>query len=117
MAYNPITSSTVIKVVSAAGNNAQNLIVGAKRVTGWYIYNSSANARKVNLYNLGVAPTMGSSNPTIAIVVPGLAATNVSFPDGIDFSAGISLSAVTDLTDLGTNGVNANDLIINLFYK
>ena len=52
-----------------------------------------------------------------SIVVPGLAATNVSFPDGIDFSTGISISTVTDLTDAGTTGVGTNDLIINLFYK
>jgi hypothetical protein len=117
MAYNPITSSLTKQLVSASGTNDSNLVSGKSKVTGWYIYNSNASARKVNLYNLNVGPTMGTSQPTIAIIIPGLAATNVSFPDGIDFDTGISISTVTDLTNLGTNGVGVNDLIINIFYK
>lgn len=117
MAYNPITSSLTKQLVSAAGTNAQNLVTGQRKVTGWYIYNSNASARKVNLYNLNVSPTVGTSTIAIAIVIPGLAATNVSFPDGIDFDTGISISTVTDLTDAGSNPVLLNDLIINIFYK
>ena len=60
---------------------------------------------------------MGTSTIAVAIIVPGLAATNVSFPDGIDFGTGISISTVTELTDAGTTAVALNDLIINLFYK
>ena len=105
---------TIYRLVSATGTNASNIIGGQRKVTGWYIYNSNASARKVNLYNLNVSPTVGTSAITLAIVVPGLAATNVSFPDGIDFSTGISISTVTDLTDAGTTGVGTNDLIINL---
>ena len=108
---------TIYRLVSATGTNASNIIGGQRKVTGWYIYNSNASARKVNLYNLNVSPTVGTSAIALAIVVPGLAATNVSFPDGIDFSTGISISTVTDLTDAGTTGVGTNDLIINLFYK
>jgi hypothetical protein len=108
---------TTYHLVSPAGTNAASIVTGQRKVTGWYIYNSNASARKVNLYNINVAPTMGTTVPTLAIVIPGLAAANVSFPTGLDFSTGISISTVTDLTDLGTTGVGLNDLIINLFYK
>ena len=108
---------SVYKLVSAATTNASNIVTGQHKVTGWYIYNSNASARKVNLYNLNVSPTVGTSTIAVAIVVPGLAATNVSFPNGIDFSTGISISTVTELTDAGTTAVGLNDLIINLFYK
>lgn len=108
---------SIYRIVSAAGTNAANIATGQRKVTGWYVYNSNASARKINLYNLNVSPTVGTSTIAVAIVVPGLAATNVSFPDGIDFSTGISISTVTELTDAGTTGVNLNDLIINLFYK
>lgn len=108
---------TTYHLVSPAGTNAANIVTGQRKVTGWYIYNSNASARKVNLYNINVAPTMGTTVPTLAIVIPGLAAANVSFPTGLDFSTGISISTVTDLTDLGITGVGLNDLIINLFYK
>ena len=108
---------TIYRLVSATGTNASNIVTGQRKVTGWYIYNSNASARKVNLYNLNVSPTVGTSAIALAIVIPGLAATNVSFPDGIDFSTGISISTVTELTDAGTTAVGLNDLIINLFYK
>jgi hypothetical protein len=108
---------TAYHLVSLASTNAANIVAGQRKITGWYIYNSNASARKVNLYNLNVAPTMGTSVPTLAIIIPGLAAANVSFPSGLDFSTGISISTVTDLTDLGTSAVGLNDLIINLFYK
>lgn len=108
---------TTFHLVSAANTNPTNIKASQGVVTGWYIYNSNASARKVNLYNLNVSPTVGTSTIAVAIIVPGLAATNVSFPDGIDFGTGISISTVTELTDAGTTAVALNDLIINLFYK
>lgn len=104
--------------VSATGTNAQLIVSGQRKVTGWYIYNSNASARKVNFYNSASNPPV--LNTTVlhsAIVIPGLAATNVSFPNGIDFSNGIGISTVTDLTDTGTTSVGINDLIINIYYK
>jgi hypothetical protein len=109
---------TTFHLVSAASTNAQLIASGQKKVTGWYIYNSNASARKLNFYNSAANPPV--LNTTVlhsAIVIPGLAATNVSFPNGIDFSNGIGISTVTDLTDAGTTAVALNDLIINIYYK
>ena len=88
---------TTYHLVSAATTNATNLKASAGKVTGWYIYNSNASARKVAFHNTAGTPTAGSSI-FYSIVVPGLAATNISFPDGIDFSTGIAITLVPQYT-------------------
>lgn len=103
-------------LVSAASTNATNIKASAGKVTGWNIYNSNASARKVAFHNTAGTPTAGASIHS-TVVVPGLAGTNVSFPDGIDFSSGIAITTVTDLTDAGNTAVGLNDLIINIYYK
>jgi len=104
-------------LVSAATTNATNIKASAGKVTGWYIYNSNASARKVNFYNASTTPVLGTTTLHSAIVIPGLAAANVSFPDGIDFGTGIGIATVTELTDAGNTAVALNDLIINIYYK
>jgi len=103
-------------LVSAATTNATNIKASAGKVTGWNIYNSSTSARKVAFHNLNTTPTAGASIHS-TVIVPGLAGTNVSFPDGIDFSTGIAITTVQDLTDAGATAVALNDLIINIYYK
>jgi len=103
-------------LVSAATTNATNIKASAGKVTGWYIYNSSTSARKVAFHNTAGTPTAGASIHS-AVVIPGLAAANVSFPDGIDFGTGIAITTVTELTDAGNTAVSLNDLIINIYYK
>lgn len=103
-------------LVSAATTNATNIKASTGKVTGWYIYNSNASARKIAFHNTAGTPTAGASIHS-SIVIPGLAAANVSFPNGIDFGTGIAITTVTDLTDAGSTAVALNDLIINIYYK
>jgi len=107
---------TVFYLVSAATTNATNIKASQGEVTGWYIYNSNASARKVAFHNTAGTPTAGSS-VYFAIVIPGLAAANVSFPTGIAFSTGIAITTVTGLTTADATAVGLNDLIINIYYK
>lgn len=107
---------TVYHLVSAASTNATNIKASAGKVTGWYIYNSNASARKVVFHNTAGTPTAGAS-VYYALMIPGLAAANVSFPDGLDFSTGIAITTVTGLADSDATAVALNDLIINIFYK
>ena len=111
-----VSASGSQAIVSAAGTNPLIIKGSAGKVTGWYIYNSNANARKVAFHNTAGIPTAGSA-VYLAIVIPGLSATNISFPDGIDFSAGIAITTVTGLPNSDPNPVLVNDLIINIFYK
>jgi hypothetical protein len=103
-------------IVSAASTNPISIKASAGKVTGWYIYNSNASARKVAFHNTAGTPTAGSA-VYLSIVIPGLSAANVSFPDGIDFSTGIAITTVTGLPNSDASIVGLNDLIINIFYK
>ena len=107
---------TTFHLVSAATTNATNIKASQGVVTGWYIYNSNANARKVAFHNTAGTPTAGASI-FYTIVIPGLAATNVSFPNGLAFSTGIAITTVTGLADSDATAVALNDLNINIFYK
>ena len=111
-----VSASGSQAIVSAAGTNPLSIKASAGEVTGWYIYNSNANARKVAFHNTAGTPTAGS-NVYLSVVIPGLAAANVSFPTGISFNTGIAITTVTGLPNNDSNGVAANDLIINVFYK
>lgn len=103
-------------IVSAASTNPTSIKASAGKITGWYIYNSNASARKVAFHNTAGTPTAGAS-VYLSVVIPGLAAANVSFPNGIDFSSGIAITTVTGLTNADATAVGLNDLIINIFYK
>jgi hypothetical protein len=116
MAYNPITSASKFSLVSAASTNATNIKASAGTVNGWYIYNSNASARKIAFHNTAGTPTAGVAI-YLSIVIPGLAAANVSFPDGITFGTGIAITTVTGLTEIDATAVALNDLIINIYYK
>lgn len=107
---------SVFHLVSANSTNATNIKASAGEVTGWFIYNSNANARKVAFHNTAGTPTAGASI-YFTLVIPGLGAANVSLPTGIAFSTGIAITTVTDLNDAGTSVVGLNDLNINIFYK
>lgn len=111
-----IGGDSIFHLVSAATTNLTNIKASAGKVTGWYVYNSNASARKLVFHNTAGTPTAGAS-VLYSIVIPGLAATNVSFPDGIDFTTGIAISTVTGLPDNDTAAVALNDLIINIYYK
>ena len=110
------TGSPAAAIVSAVGTNATSIKASAGKVTGWYIYNSNASARKVAFHDTAGTPTAGT-NVYLSIIIPGLAAANVSFPNGIAFSSGIAITTVTGLANNDATGVGANDLIINIFYK
>jgi len=116
MAYTPISTASKFSLVSAATTNATNIKASAGTVNGWYIYNSNASARKIAFHNTAGTPTAGTS-VYLSIVIPGLAAANVSFPDGIAFNTGIAITTVTGLVESDATAVALNDLIINIYYK
>lgn len=103
-------------LVSAGSTNATNIKASAGCVTGWYIYNSNAAARKVVFHNTAGTPTAGASVFS-SLVIPPTSGANVSLVRGQQFSTGIAITTVTGLADNDTTAVAANDLIINIFYK
>ena len=116
MAYTPVSPSSYFHLVSAATTNPTVIKASAGTVNGWYIYNSNGSARKVAFHNIATTPTAGTG-VVMALVIPPLSAANVSLPDGITFTTGISITTVTGLADSNSDGVGTNDLVINIFYK
>jgi hypothetical protein len=116
MAYTPISPSSYFHLVSAASTNPSVVKASAGTVNGWYIYNSNGSSRKLNFHNIATTPTAGSG-VVYSLVIPPLSAANVSLPDGITFTTGISITTVTGLADSDATGVATNDLVINIFYK
>jgi len=116
MAYTPVSPSSYFDLVSASGTNPTVIKASAGTVNGWYIYNSNGSARKVAFHNIATTPTAGSG-VVMSLVIPPLSAANVSLPDGITFTTGISITTVTGLADSNSDGVGTNDLVINIFYK
>ena len=106
---------TVYHLVSAATTNATNIKSSAGKVTGWYIYNSNAAARKVAFHDTSGTPTAGSS-VYFSLMIPPSSGANVSFPSGIKFASGIGITTVTELADSDSTAVASNDLIINIYY-
>ena len=116
MAYTPISPSSYYHLVSAASTNPSVVKSSPGTVNGWYIYNSNGSARKVAFHNIATTPTAGTG-VVYSLVIPPLSAANVSLPDGITFTTGISITTTTGLADSDSAAVALNDLIINIFYK
>lgn len=106
------------QLVSAAGTNLTQIKGSAGKVVGWYIYNSADTQRKVIFYNsLSAGVTVGTTTPTLTLVIPSFSGANCSFPTGINFSTAISIATTVGIANSDTTAVSLNDLNINILYK
>lgn len=82
--------------------------------------NKNAATLYLKLYNKASAATVGTDTPllTIGIGVTGTIQSGIiNFPDGIAFSAGISLGATTAAAVADTGAPGASDLLVTLLYE
>ena len=86
-------------------------------VFGYEIYNAAAAARFVKLYDVSVAPTVGTTTPAITIGIQATTRISVEFRGGIYFPTGIGIGTTTGILDSDTGAPAVNDVVINLFYK
>lgn len=105
------------KLVSAASTNATALKTTAGKVHYISCSNVNAAVRYLKLYNLAVAPTVGTSVPTHTFLLPVNGNFVLSCNPPIDFSVGISFALTTEATDAGTTGVSANEHVVNIGYS
>lgn len=116
----PSTSggTLIYRAVAASSNNAASIKGSAGQVYGWEIYNASAAARYVKLYNKASAPAPATDNGLLKAVI-GIAAGQRAFynsENGIAFSTGIGIAAVTGISDTDNTSTAANDLVFNIEY-
>lgn len=87
---------------------------------GFIASNKNAATLYLKFYNKATAATVGTDTPllTIGIGVTGTINSElISFPDGVAFSAGLSLGATTAAAVADTGAPGASDLLVTLFYE
>lgn len=96
----------------------EDVNTAATRLSGWYIYNSTASVIYVKLYNATAANvTVGSTTPVMTIPIPANGGSNVGFHNPILFGTALSAAATTGVADADTGAPAANALIANFFYR
>jgi hypothetical protein len=103
--------------LASADTNLATPKASAGQLYGWYVYNNSASAKFLKIYNKASNPTLASDTPVLTIPVPATSKTEIAIPSGIALSAGLAIAATGAVGDTDTTALAANDLIINLFYK
>lgn len=110
------TGTTIAKVLTAATTNATSVATGSRRLYGMTLGNTSAGWRYVRLYNLAVAPTVGTSSPVMVIPIPPGGAANLEFVVPVSFSTGLAYAITAAAADLDTTVTVANDVVGTILY-
>jgi hypothetical protein len=102
---------------SAATTNATSVKASPGRIHMLNVANLKASALFLKLYNLAVAPTVGTSVPFMVIPLQ----ANSTLPIvqtsiGIYFSTGIAYAITGAVADNDTTAVGANEVIVNMIY-
>ena len=87
---------------------------------GFIANNKNAGTLYLKFYDLATAATVGTTVPYLTIGIPPTVTGGLSpvfFPDGITFTAGISLGATTAAAVADTGAPGASDMNISLFYE
>ena len=121
-ALQPQTSNglTATRLISAATTNATSVKTSAGQIYNVQAFNTNASARFLKLYNLSVAPTVGTSVPVATWVIPGNASGSslvVEIANGMTFASGIAFAITANMADTDTTAVGASDVAVNLQYK
>ena len=100
---------------AALTNSAQAVKALAGLFKGWFINNPNASFSYVDIFNVVAADVViGTTVPRLSLGIPANAAANFIVEPGIDFSAAISVAAVTAAGGGTAPGTN---LVANLFYR
>ena len=106
------------RLLSAATTNATLVKSTAGNVYGIWISNTSASTRYLKLYNLTVAPTVGTSTPAMTIAIPAGFCGDLNVgTHGISFTTGISLAITGAYADADTTAIAAGEVCLNFMYK
>ena len=108
-------AATKTSIFSAASTNAAVVKSSAGKVIGFYFTNTTADFVAIRLYNLTVAPTVGSSTTFARIVVPPNDCVSYSQEGGYLHSVGIAIAITAGLGDSDNTPVAAGAIIGELF--
>jgi hypothetical protein len=105
------------KLVSVAGTNASVIKGSPGALMMLLTMTTNPAARYLKLFNKATAPTLGTDVPIQTYTIPGNSAgAGVAIPlprRGLAFTNGIAMALTTGIADLDTNGVAANEIVVN----
>lgn len=110
-------AATIAKVASAATTNATSVKASAGRVIGFTLCNTTTAFKFFRLYNLAVAPTVGTSSPAVIVGLPPNSTTVSKLEGGAGYGTGIAYAITNLVADLDANAVAANDVVGALYYS
>lgn len=88
------------------------------QVYGWAITNLNDAALYVKFYNATAATVeVGVTVPVITLAVAAGATNSYVGSHGIEFDTAITVACVKEVADNGTTGSDANECVVNIFYK
>lgn len=104
------------KLISTASTNATLVKTWPTTINGLTASNINAAPRYLKIYDLAVAPTVGTSVPKHTYIIPGNTAgagTNIPIFSELSLTRGFAFALTTEATDAGLTAVGANEIIIN----
>lgn len=116
----PVTAggTKIFRSLSVTATKAQVSAVPGQ-IYGWNIGNTTAATKLyLKIYNAPSASvTVGTTAPVMTIGTTGTSFRDVAFPQGIEFTSGITVACVTEIADSGTTAAGANECVLNLYYR
>jgi len=104
--------------IAAASSNQDSQVVkaAAGQVYGLSLFNTSAAARYVKLYNKATAPT-SADTPVLRAFLPAGGGAVVPLDIGVAFDTGIAFRITTGYADSDANAATAGDVFVNAAYR
>jgi hypothetical protein len=110
------TGTVNARVKSAASTNATSVKASAGKLFGVTVYNTTAAAKFLKLYNKASAPTVGTDTPVMTIPVPANGVAGYSNPIGKAFATGIAYAITGAVADSDTTQTAVDDVTGALDY-
>lgn len=103
-------NTTFMLDTAAATTNATSVKVTATELFNIHAYNAAASVRYLKIYNLAVAPTVGTSVPILTFGIPAGGTINIQWAKGLYLSTGLAFAMTTGATTASTAALTANDV-------
>jgi hypothetical protein len=109
--------STYHTAISAATTNATNVKAGSAVIPVIRLTNTSSTIRYFKIFNLSVAPTMGTSTPVLNHAIEPNSSQNIDFgTHPLRLATGFSYAITGGQALLDTTAVGAGDVVVNVAY-
>lgn len=108
--------STSSYFTSTASTNSTLVKASAAGLYGLEVFNTSATVAYFKLFNMSVAPTVGTSTPVKIVMVPPNGGVVMTYAVPIRLSNGLAYSMTANLAVSDTTAIAANQLVVNFDY-